>query len=80
MQSLWGSQRIKMFVDPNEGMDCNSGLTPDEPLATIAMAMNRTAEDRTGITEIFLGQLKKKKKELADWPPKPDNLNEEWWK
>ena len=63
-------------------MDCNSGLTPDKPLATIAMAMNRIAEDRTGVITVFRGQplKEKKKKPIREWPPKVDNLNVEWWK
>ena len=74
-----------MFVDPKRGMDCNSGLTPDQPLATIAMAMNKIAEDRTGVIQVFPGKMlfheeKEKKKELEEWPPEVDNLNEEWWK
>ena len=85
-----------MFVDPTIGLDSNSGLTPDQPLATIQAAMDklpflhekriiskidRMIEDRTGVITVFRGQPpKEKKKELEEWPPEPDNLNEEWWK
>ncbi len=74
-----------MFVDPTIGSDWNSGLSPDQPLASIAEAMNKIAEDRTGVIQVFPGKMffyeeKEKKKELEEWPPEPDNLNEEWWK
>ena len=70
-----------MFVDPKNGMDCNSGLTPDKPLATIQAAMSKIAEDRTGVIMVLPGQPPKEKKKLIrKWPPEVDNLNEEWWK
>ena len=77
-----------MFVDPTTGSDWNSGLSPDQPLKTIAEAMNKIAEDRAGVItvsrDVFPGKMlfydKKEKKELEEWPPEPDNLNEEWWK
>ncbi len=79
-----------MFVDPTTGSDWNSGLTPDKPLASIAEAMNKIVDDKTGVITVFRSQPlypgkmlfyeEKKKKELEEWPPEPDNLNEEWWK
>ena len=73
-----------MFVDPTTGSDWNSGMSPDQPLKTIAEAMNKIAEDRTGVIQVFPGKLffhdKKEKKEYPEWPPETDNLNEEWWK
>ena len=72
-----------MFVNSAIGSDCNSGLNPDQPLATIAMAMNRIAEDRSGVVMVLHGQPSqppKKKKLIRKWPPEPDNLNVEWWK
>ena len=77
-----------MFVDPTTGSDWNSGMSPGQPLKTIAEAMNKIAEDRTGVVMVsrgvYPGKLffydKKEKKELEEWPPKVDNLNEEWWK
>ena len=69
-----------MFVDPTTRSDWNSGLSPDQPL--------KISEDRTGVVMVsrgvYPGKLffydKKEKKELEEWPPKVDNLNEEWWK
>ena len=81
-----------MFVDPTTGRDWNSGMSPDQPLKTIQAAMDKLpflheqhalkhSEDRTGVSEIFIGQApKKEKKKLEEWPPETDNLNEEWWK
>ena len=73
-----------MFVDAEKGSDWNSGMRPDQPLKTIAEAMNKIAEDRTGVIQVFPGKLffydKKEKKEYPEWPPETDNLNEEWWK
>ena len=69
-----------MFVDPTTGSDWNSGLNPDQPLKTIAEAMNKIAEDRTGVVMVLRGQPPVKKKEYPEWPPEVDNLNEEWWK
>ena len=73
-----------MFVDAEKGSDWNSGLSPDQPLKTIAEAMNKISEDRTGVIQVFPGKLffydKKEKKEYPEWPPETDNLNEEWWK
>ena len=71
-----------MFVDAEKGSDWNSGLNPNQPLKTIAEAMNKIAEDRTGVIQVFPGKLffydKKEKKEYPEWPPETDNLNEEW--
>ena len=74
-----------MFVDPEKGMDCNSGLTPGQPLKTIQAAMNKIAEDKTGVIQVFPGKMlfykeKKKRKRPVPWPPVVDDLNEEWWK
>ena len=69
-----------MFVDPEKGSDWNSGMSPGQPLKTIAEAMNKIAEDRTGIVMVLRGQPPKEKKKLREWPPETDNLNEEWWK
>ena len=72
-----------MFVDAKEGSDWNSGMSPDQPLKTIAEAINKIAEDRTGVREIFIGPApkeKEKKQYDKEWPPEADNLNEEWWK
>ena len=69
-----------MFVNSAIGSDWNSGLNPDQPLATIVMAMNKIAEDRTGVIMVPSGQPPKKKKPIREWPPEPDNLNVEWWK
>ena len=69
-----------MFVDWKTGSDWNSGLSPGQPLKTIAEAMNKIAEDRTGVVMVLHGQPPKEKKKLEEWPPEPDNLNEEWWK
>jgi hypothetical protein len=69
-----------MFVDPTTGSDWNSGLSPDQSLKTIAEAMNKIAEDRTGVVMVLKGQPPIEKKQLEDWPPEVDNLNEEWWK
>ena len=69
-----------MFVDPNKGSDWNSGLNPDQSLKTIAEAMNKIAEDRTGVVMVLPGQPSVKKKKLREWPPEADNLNVEWWK
>ena len=30
-----------MFVDPKNGMDCNSGLSPDQALCSIQAAMDK---------------------------------------
>ena len=68
-----------MFVDPQQGSDWNSGLNPDQPLASIAEAMNRMAEDRSGVVMVAHGPPPVEKKELEDWPPEPDNLNVKWW-
>ena len=46
-----------MFVDPTTGSDWNSGLTPDKPLASIAEAMNKIAEDRTGVTQVAIRDI-----------------------
>jgi len=72
-----------VFVDAEKGSDWNSGLSPDQPLKTIAEAMNKISEDRTGVIQVFPGKmffLGEEKKEYPEWPPKADNLNEEWWK
>ncbi len=80
-----------MFVDPTKGSDWNSGMSPGQPLKTIQAAMDKLpflheqhaikyAEDRTGVITVFRGQPTKEKKELEEWPPEVDNLNEEWWK
>ena len=79
-----------MYVDPARGMDCNSGLTPDQPLCSIQAAMDKLpflheqhalkyAEDRTGVIMVAHGPPPVEKKELEDWPPEPDNLNVKWW-
>ena len=68
-----------MFVDPQQGSDWNSGLNPDQPLASIAEAMNRMAEDKSGVVMVAHGPSPVEKKELKDWPPEPDNLNVKWW-
>ncbi|KKK54722.1 hypothetical protein LCGC14_3081820, partial [marine sediment metagenome] len=60
---------------------------PGQPLASIAEAMNRMAEDRSGVVMVTRGMYpgkllfheEEKKKELKDWPPEPDNLNVKWW-
>ena len=69
-----------MFVDPTTGSDWNSGLSPDQSLRTIAEAMNKISEDRTGVVMVLRGPPPKEKKEYPEWPPETDNLNEEWWK
>jgi len=70
-----------VFVDPEKGSDWDSGMSPDQSLKTIAEAMNRISEDRTGVVMVLPGQAPtKKKKVYGKWPPKVDNLNEEWWK
>ena len=86
-----------IFVDAARGMDCNSGLSPDQALCSIQAAMDKLPflheqhkidkmiEDGTlivcpGLVAAFRGQPPKEKKELREWPPEVDNLNEEWWK
>ena len=74
-----------MFVDPEKGSDWNSGLSPDQPLASIAEAMNKAVKYGTGAIHIFPGKMffyeeKKKKKKPEPWPPVVQDLNEEWWK
>ncbi len=68
-----------MFVDPEIGSDCNSGLSPDQPVATIAEAMNKMAEARGMYPGKLLFHEEEKKKERKDWPPDPDNVNVKWW-
>ena len=58
-------------------------MRPDQPLKTIAEAMNKTVKYGTGAIHIFPGKmffLGEEKKEYPKWPPEADNLNEEWWK
>lgn len=84
------NQGTEMFVDPTTGSDWNSGLSPDQPLCTIQAAMDkipflheqhrRTAKYGTGAIIVLPGQPPKEKKQLEEWPPEADNLNEEWWK
>ena len=77
-----------MFVDPNKGSNWNSGLSPYQPLASIQAAMDKLPflheQHASEVIHVFPGKLffppEVKKKRLEDWPPKPDNLNEEWWK
>ena len=37
------------------------------------------AQRRTGVMDSIIGIARRIKRKIADWPPKPDDLNVRWW-